>query len=87
MARPLTFAPIRGSALLTNSNQTAEKRSNGEWPLYAELCTNLTLCRVNDFYIYIDEMANATLKLGVFSPRDRLVYSLRDGLIFSHVIG
>ena len=78
MARYLTFAPIRGIALLTNSNQTAEKRSKEEWPLFAELCTSLTLYEVdaNGFYIHIDEMENATLKLGVFSPHDRFVYSL-----------
>lgn len=74
MARPLTFAPIRGCALLTNSNQTAEKRSSEEWPLYADLCTDLTICRVSAFYIYIDEIENASLKLGVFSPRDRKMY-------------
>ena len=78
MARYLTFAPIRGMAHLTKSNQTAEKRSKEEWPLFTELCTSLTLYEVdvNRFYIHVEEMENATLRLGVFSPRDRLVYSL-----------
>lgn len=71
--------PIKGRAVLTNFNQTAEKKAKGEWPLFAELCTNTTLCRDEVLYIYVDEMVNATLKIGVYSPSfqpDRFVLTI-----------
>ena len=73
------LAPIRGRAVLTNFNQTAEKKAKGEWPPFAELCTNTTLCRDEVLYIYVDEMVNATLKMGVYSPSiqsDRFVLTV-----------
>ena len=71
-----SLALMKGRAILTNFNQTAEKRAI-DWPPFAELCTDTPLFRDNPIYFYVDELENATLKIGVYSPvaqLDRFVF-------------